>query len=179
MLLLQLHQLSPNTNLLDFTGEILVQKEYTTYMITESAKFEQDVSNFKTIIHFASTITIPSKNLFLIHTDETAWKRESVSLSIGQNIFWLIENSWMYISKEGHDGESNARMMVWVNKQNVNQCMNVSVWGMLRRESEGCESSLFLLPLLVWEGNIHPDKVTAATGVTFGQVLVAPGKRFW
>ena len=33
----------------------------------------------------------------------------------------------MYISKEGHDGESNARMMVWVNKQNVNQCMNVSV----------------------------------------------------
>ena len=34
----------------------------------------------------------------------------------------------MYISKEGHDGESNARMMVWVNKtkrESVYECVCV------------------------------------------------------
>ena len=38
----------------------------------------------------------------------------------------------MYISKEGHDWESNARMMVWVNKtkrESVYECVCVDAEG--------------------------------------------------
>ena len=71
-------------------------------MITESAKFEQNGSKFKTIIHFVSTIILllPSKTLFLIHTDDSGnCMKQRICITIYWPKYILIDREFVNVHK--------------------------------------------------------------------------------